>query len=194
MSLHMLILQLNFGDDTPKYQGRLNLNPLSHIDPLGFLFLLTAGFGWGKPVQIDPRNFNGKYSISKSEAIVAAAGPILNFILAIISMIIYYAIYRTTSIYAITSVWQLALYYIISINIVLGVFNLIPIPPLDGSKILANFLPYKAREWFIRNEQYFYIAFILIWITGISTIIISPIIDGVYSGLSWVVTKIFGLF
>ena len=78
------------GDDTPKMQGRLNLNPISHIDPFGFIFLILAGFGWGKPVEIDPRNFNGKYSISKAEAIVAAARPISNFILAFILLIIYY--------------------------------------------------------------------------------------------------------
>ena len=80
------------GDDTPKYQGRINLNPLSHIDPVGFVFLIVAGFGWGKPVQIDPRNFNGKYSISKAEAIVSAAGPITNLLLAFVFLIIYYAI------------------------------------------------------------------------------------------------------
>ena len=76
------------GDETPKAQGRLNLNPLSHIDPVGFVFLIVAGFGWGKPVQIDIRNFNGKYSISKAEAIVSAAGPIMNFILAFLFLII----------------------------------------------------------------------------------------------------------
>lgn len=79
------------GDETPKRQGRLNLNPISHIDPIGFMFLIMAGFGWGKPVQIDSRNFNGKYSISKAEAIVAAAGPIMNFILAFIFLILRYS-------------------------------------------------------------------------------------------------------
>ena len=85
------------GDETPKIQGRLNLNPLSHIDPVGFVFLIVAGFGWGKPVQIDSRNFNGKKSLSSAEAIIAAAGPIMNFILAFVFMIIYYALFVSTN-------------------------------------------------------------------------------------------------
>lgn len=187
---------VRLGDDTPKYQGRLNLNPLSHIDPMGFIFLIIAGFGWGKPVQIDPRNFNGKHSISKAEAIVSAAGPIMNFILAFIFMIIYYAIYKTTTIniYTLQNIWQLVLYYIVSINIGLGIFNLIPIPPLDGSKILMHFLPYKGKQWFYENEKYFYIAFLLIVITGISSYIIYPVIDGVHNGIAYLVKAIFGLF
>ena len=77
------------GDDTPRLQGRLNLNPMSHIDPIGLISLALLGFGWGKPVQINPRNFDGKYSLSKAEAMVAAAGPIMNFILALVFIIIY---------------------------------------------------------------------------------------------------------
>ena len=80
------------GDDTPKMQGRLNLNPLSHMDPIGFVLLIFAHIGWGKPVQINPRNFDRKISISAGEAIVSVAGPIMNFILAIIFTILYFAI------------------------------------------------------------------------------------------------------
>lgn len=187
---------VKLGDDTPKYQGRLNLNPISHIDPVGFLFLIIAGFGWGKPVEINPRNFNGKYSLSKAEAIVAAAGPIMNFILAFVFLIIYYLIYRTTdlTIANLQNIWQIVLYYIVMINIGLGVFNLIPIPPLDGSKILMHFLPYNGKEWFARNEQYLYIAFTVLWITGLSSVIISPIFSAVYSGMAFVVEKLLGLF
>ena len=78
---------VKLGDETPKEQGRVTLNPIKHIDPFGFIFLILAGFGWGKPVEIDSRNFNGKYSISKAEAIVAIAGPIANFILAFILLL-----------------------------------------------------------------------------------------------------------
>ncbi len=81
------------GDDTPMLQRRLNLNPLSHMDPVGFVLLLFAGFGWGKPVQINPRNFDHKYSMEMGEAIVAVAGPIMNFILAIVFTLVYAAIY-----------------------------------------------------------------------------------------------------
>ena len=115
-------MAVKLGDNTPKAQGRLSLNPFSHMDPIGFVFLIVAGFGWGKPVEIDPRNFNGKYSLSKAEAIVAAAGPIMNFILAFVFMILYYALFVTTNALAALSLqWQqiinYMLIYIVSINI-----------------------------------------------------------------------------
>ena len=186
------------GDDTPRAQGRLNLNPLSHIDPMGFVFLIVAGFGWGKPVQIDPRNFNGKYSLSKAEAIVSAAGPIMNFILAFVFLIIYYLLFSVTNVLSgLSTQWQLIIYqlvlYTISINIGLGVFNLIPLPPLDGSKILMHFLPYNAKQWFYNNQQIFYIVFLLIWITGLAGTILTPIFNGVLTGMDWTVKNIFKL-
>ncbi len=187
------------GDETPRMQGRLNLNPLSHIDPVGFIFLIVAGFGWGKPVQINSRNFRGKYSISKAEAIVSAAGPIMNFILAFVFVIIYYILFGVTNaLGGLSMQWQeiirIVILYTISINIGLGVFNLIPLPPLDGSKILMHFLPYKGKEWFYRNEQIFYIVFLLLFITGLSSVIITPIINGVLFGMEWIVIKLIGLF
>ena len=186
------------GDDTPRYQGRLNLNPLSHIDPVGFIFLIVAGFGWGKPVQIDPRNFNGKYSLSKAEAIVSAAGPIMNFILAFVFLILYYVLFVVTDAVAgLSYQWQQIIFaiitYTVSINIGLGVFNLIPLPPLDGSKILTHFLPYNAREWFYINQQIFYIVFLILFITRLSGIILTPIFTAVFNGMDWVVYHIFKL-
>lgn len=186
------------GDETPRLQGRLNLNPLSHIDPIGFVFLIVAGFGWGKPVQIDPRNFNGKYSLSKAEAIVSAAGPIMNFILAFVFLIIYYVLFVATNALAGLSMqWQQIIFaiitYTVSINIGLGVFNLIPLPPLDGSKILTHFLPYKAREWFYKNQQIFYIVFLVLFITNLSSVILTPIFTAVFNGMDWVVYNIFKL-
>lgn len=82
------------GDDTPKMQGRLNLNPASHLDPIGFVLLIFAHIGWGKPVQINPRNFDRKVSMSAGEAIVSVAGPAMNFVLAIVFTIVYFAIYK----------------------------------------------------------------------------------------------------
>ena len=130
------------GDDTPMLQGRLTLNPMKHIDPVGFALLLFAGFGWGKPVQINPRNFNRKYSIEAGEAIVSVAGPIMNFVLAVVFALIYAALYRFAPTFIITQVGAIVfdmLLYLVMINIGLGVFNLIPLPPLDGSKILIKF-------------------------------------------------------
>ena len=190
---------VKLGDDTPKRQGRLSLNPFSHIEPVGIILLIVAGFGWGKPVEIDPRNFNGKYSLSKAEAIVAVAGPIINFILAFIFMIIYYALFAATNVLAGLSLgWQQIINYIIlytiSINIGLGVFNLIPLPPLDGSKVLMHFLGYNAKQWFYRNERIFYIAFLLLWITGLLSSLLSPIFSGVFSGITWLAYKIVSIF
>ena len=186
------------GDDTPRLQGRLNLNPLSHIDPIGFVFLIVAGFGWGKPVQIDPRNFNGKNSISKAEAIVSAAGPIMNFILAFLFLIVYYLLFSVTNVLDMLSAqWQqvifLVITYTVSINIGLGVFNLIPLPPLDGSKILMHFLPYNGKQWFYNNQQVFYIVFLVIWITGLAGTILTPIFSGVLSGMEWIVYNLLKL-
>ena len=186
------------GDDTPRLQGRLNLNPLSHIDPVGFVFLIIARFGWGKPVQIDPRNFNGKHSISKAEAIVSAAGPITNFILAFVFLILYYILFKVTNILNVLSLqWQgiigVVITYTILINIGLGVFNLIPLPPLDGSKILMHFLPYNGKQWFYNNQQIFYIVFLMLFVTGLSSVILTPIFSGVLGGMEWLVYNIFKL-
>lgn len=183
------------GDDTPKIQGRLNLNPISHIDPIGIILLLVAGFGWGKPVQIDSRNFDGKYSISKAEAIVAAAGPIMNFVLAFVFAIIYYIISAIMGSYAFgTTIWSVVLYSIIMTNIGLGVFNLIPLPPLDGSKVLMHFLSYNAKQWFYNNERIFYIAFLALWITGLLSSLLVPIFSGVFTGITWLAFKIVSIF
>lgn len=173
------------GDNTAKNEGRLSLNPLDHLDPIGTLMLLVAGFGWGKPVHVNPRNYTRKMSMEKGEALVSLAGPLMNFILAIIFTFIYYAIYKFVEMSVISMSFISStvgktiinlIIYTISINIGLGVFNLIPLPPLDGSKIIMPFLPYNAKRFFVNNEQIFYIVFILIWVTGMANTIITPVI------------------
>lgn len=184
------------GDDTPRRQGRLTLNPLAHLDPVGSIMLVFAGFGWGKPVQINPRNFNRTVSMSKGEAIVSIAGPIMNFVLSIIFSIIYFAIIKFVPEFSYTQLGIIILTLIqitVVINVGLGVFNLIPLPPLDGSKVLNHFLSYNAKEWFSRYSQVFYIVFIVLWITGIAGNIISPIINWVYSGITYLVALLFGI-
>ena len=184
------------GDDTARRQGRLNLNPLSHIDPIGMIMLIFAGFGWGKPVEIDPRNFNRNIKMPVAEAIVAAAGPIMNFILAIIFCIIYASILKFAPMFIFTQVGGIVIILLrvcISINIGLGIFNLIPLPPLDGSKILAAFLPYNAKNWLEKYYNVFYMVFVVIWVTGIAGNIISPVISAVDKGLIYLITKLFGM-
>lgn len=184
------------GDDTPRRQGRLTLNPLAHLDPIGSIMLVFAGFGWGKPVEINPRNFNRTVTMSKGEAIVSIAGPIMNFILAFIFSIINVAIIKFAPTFAFTQIGSIIIMLLqitVSINVGLGVFNLIPLPPLDGSKVLSHFLPYNAKEWFERYSQIFYIVFIVLWITGIAGIIISPVINWVYQGITYLVALLFGI-
>lgn len=185
------------GDDTARREGRLNLNPMSHLDPIGILMLLVAGFGWGKPVHVDPRNYTRKMSMEKCEAIVSAAGPIMNILLAFIFSLIYCAVYKFGSMQFLAStvgnVIMLILASIVTTNIGLGVFNLIPLPPLDGSKIIMPFLPYKAKEWFINNGNIFYIIFVIIFITRIAGNIISPAISWISKGMLNIAKLIFGL-
>ena len=183
------------GDDTPRMQGRLNLNPLSHMDPIGSLLLLTAGFGWGKPVEINPRNFKREITLSKGEALVSIAGPAMNFLLAILFTIIYYifGLFNIANIEIAEIIGNIILYTVM-INIGLGVFNLIPLPPLDGSKILMHFLPYNGKKWFQEKQMIFYIIFVVIWITDIASIIITPAILFIYTNLFSFIGWLFQLF
>ena len=192
------------GDDTPRRQGRLNLNPFKHLDLFGTIMLVFAGFGWGKPVEIDPRNFNRNMSLSKAEAIVSAAGPLMNFILAILFEIVLCLIIKlapgiemadgmlTASNRAVIIAIEVV-QKIISINIGLGIFNLIPLPPLDGSKILCGFLPYNAKNWIESHSQIFELIFIALWIVGILSLIVEPIILFVRSGLTNLFLSMFGI-
>lgn len=175
------------GDDTPRREGRISLNPLAHIDPIGFIMLLFAGFGWGKPVNVNPRNYNRDISMEKADAIVSIAGPAMNMILAVVFTAIYFIIYKIAGKIVLTntvlSIIMVMIKYTITINIGLGIFNLIPLPPLDGSKVIKPFLTYNAKQWFEDNERIFYIIFVVLWITGIAGTIISPIINVVYNGI-----------
>ena len=185
------------GDDTPLRQGRLSLNPLDHVDPLGLAMLLFAHIGWGKPVQIDPRNYNRNISVEKADAIVSFAGPLMNFITAIIFTLIYCCIVKFANVSFYLSTFGTIIMTIIAstitMNIGLGVFNLIPLPPLDGSKIFLPILPYNAKQWFIEREQMFYIIFLIIWITGIAGRLISPIIGSMTDAILKLGMSIFGL-
>lgn len=185
------------GDDTPRRQGRITLNPLAHIDPVGFFMLIFVHFGWGKPVEINPTNFNRKRSMTKQEMLVALAGPLMNIIIALILTIILFAINTFAPSFTITMtglIISLVLQMAISVNIGLGIFNLIPLPPLDGSKIFINILPYKAKTWFQDNIQIFYIIFVVLWVTNLMGYIISPVISVVSKGIYELVSAIFGIF
>lgn len=184
------------GDDTAKNDGRLSLNPFVHLDPVGTLMLLVAGFGWGKPVEVNPRNYNRDISVEKADAIVSIAGPVMNFILAIVFCLIYCAMIRFAEGFILTRIGTIIfslIKYTILVNIGLGVFNLLPLPPLDGSKVIMPFLPVSAKEWFVSNQMIFYLIFILLYVTGIAGTIISPIISFIGNGILKISMMIFGL-
>lgn len=185
------------GDDTPLKQGRLTLNPMDHVDPLGIAMLLFAHIGWGKPVQVNPRNYNRNITVEKADAIVSFAGPFMNFITAIIFALIYCALIKFAGVAFLTSnigfIILSIVASIVTIDIGLGVFNMIPLPPLDGSKIFLPILPRNAKFWFIQHEQTFYFVFIIIWITGIAGNLISPIIDVITNFILVFARSIFGL-
>ncbi len=183
-----------FGDTTPRAQGRLTLNPVAHLDPFGFILLLFAGVGWGRPVMINPNNFTSNKSRATCEALVSLAGPLTNFILAIIFTIIYYLLGVFAPVTQLMGIISLLVLYTITINIGLGVFNLIPLPPLDGEKIFRNILPYNAIQWLDRNSNTLQLVFIILWITGLLGTIVSPVVSFLSNTLFKAVGTIFGMF
>ncbi len=141
---------LRFGDPTAKMAGRLTLNPLSHLDPIGTIMLFVVHFGWAKPVPVDPRYFRNP----KQDMLwVALAGPGANMVLALISGILL-SILGRGSLFGSHNMLLIMLQYSLFINLALAVFNMLPIPPLDGSKVLRGLLPYKYQHIADQMEMY----------------------------------------
>lgn len=175
------------GDKSQKAFGRLTLNPLKHIDITGFICIALFGFGWGKPVIIDDRNFKNK---AGGNALTALAGPLSNIIMAIIFTIILKILMVTgivgLSLKTTLSTILLNMFILtIQFNIVFAIFNLIPIPPFDGSRILYYFLTPKLREKMLYLERYSFIIILILFITRLGSIIISPIINSIYYVIIW---------
>lgn len=162
------------GDNTAKYSGRLSLNPLKHIDPLGAASMILFRFGWAKPVPVDPRNFkNPKLGM----ALTALAGPTTNLFAALISMIGLYSIYYFSATMVVKDEFAIKiisfaaafLMGFVQINVGLAVFNLLPLPPLDGYRILAAFLPDKFIYKYYQYEAYIMFAVFFLLFTNILT-------------------------
>lgn len=180
------------GDPTPEAQGRLTLNPFAHLDPLGTFFLIFAGFGWGKPVQIDERYYRNP---TRDTMLVALAGPVSNFIQAIIWFFVYGAMVAFGNVESqLVITFAYVVFYAAMINLSLGVFNLLPLPPLDGSKILRYFLHGKAREVLYTIERYSTIILLVLFTTDITSILISPIISWLAENILMLVELFYGLF
>ncbi len=160
------LIAVKLGDDTPKWDKRLTLNPLASLDPMGALWLLLFGIGWAKPVQVNPRNFKNP---KRDMALVALAGPVANLLAALIGAIIFvpYVIFILSNhANVITYFFYYFLSSYITVNVSLAVFNFIPIPPLDGSRIVAAFLSDKAMYTYYRYQNIIVMIFFVILLSG----------------------------
>lgn len=173
------------GDDTPRYQGRLTLNPIKHIDPIGAVCMLISGFGWGRPVQVNPLNFK---HYRKGMALCAAAGPISNIIVGFLGMIIYKIVAGIYMVNPIESIgWLMVIFnYFTAVNLSLALFNLIPIPPLDGSKILGYFTSAKFDAFIARYQTYISIGFLALIFTGL----LSTPLGALQQVMFWIMDKL----
>lgn len=160
------------GDPTPRYQGRLTLNPMAHIDKRGSLMILLFGIGWAKPVQVNARYYkNAKWGM----ALVALAGPMANLLLSLFAMIVFY-LFSLFNFFAVEFITDF-LFYIAYISVGLAVFNFIPIPPFDGSRILFAFLPQKYYFKIMQYERYIFIGLMALFLLDSRIGIISNVID-----------------
>lgn len=166
---------LYMGDNTAKIRGRLTLNPIKHIDIFGLICMILFRFGWAKPVPINPMNFRNRKTGMR---LVSLAGVTANMILAVLFAVLLRIFVMTDLTYL-----NIMLIYGIQLNIGYAVFNLMPFPPLDGSKLLATFLPRKYEYYMYKYEKYIYIVLIALIYTGVLSDIMYPIINGVYSAI-----------
>lgn len=182
------------GDSTAKSMGRLNISPFSHLDPIGAICLFLFGFGWAKPVPVNPNNF--AYGKQKSGMVwTSLAGPLSNLVVAFLAVLFLHICYAFSPVIlgvseAIYSVIVNILYTLIFMNVGLAVFNFIPIPPLDGSKILNAVLPPRLYFKIMQYEQYGFIILLLIINLPIFSSILNGVSDLIISAFFWIVELI----
>ena len=155
------------GDPTARREHRLSLNPLRHIDWFGLLMMFVAGFGWAKPVPVNPNYFKKP---KQGMAVTALAGPVSNLLLAILLLLIARGVYvRAVLTGSFSTTWFAFLLDTASLSVGLGLFNLVPIPPLDGSKVLAVLLPDRAYDWLMHYERFGMLVLVMVISVGIGS-------------------------
>lgn len=181
-------MSYKLGDPTAYNMGRLTLNPLKHLDPIGALCMLVVGFGWAKPVPVNARYYKNP---KRGMALTAFAGPAMNLILALFGVIIYRVInhfgYLLIPNGLLVYVLFLLFYYFAYLNIYLAVFNLIPIPPFDGSRIAYVFLPTNLYFKIMRYERIIQIIVMVALVSGIVSLPIGFIADGIQYAMEWLI-------
>jgi Zn-dependent protease len=178
-----------FGDPTARLLGRLNLNPFKHLDLIGTLAIFIFGFGWAKPVPVNPTNFRRP---QRDMIWVALAGPVANFALALASALLLHGLALLDPVAAayasvgqMLSPLRMMLAFSLYINILLGVFNLIPVPPLDGGRVLVGVLPQRQAQLISRLEPFgFLLIIVLVFFTSIWSLILAPIINALVVALA----------
>lgn len=173
------VVAYKLGDNTPKLQGRVTINPLAHVDWLGLAALFFCGFGWGRPVEINQYHFKNR---RLGMLFTSLAGVTMNLLLAILFTIVLKAVTTAFGSYALASgmgqiIWEM-IYYTIQINLVLMIFNLIPVPPLDGFNIIAEVFHFGQTETYWKIYQYGNWLLVAIIIFGIAGKIIAPCVNG----------------
>lgn len=166
------------GDDTPRRQGRLTLDPLAHVDWIGLILFAVAGFGWAKPVQVNPSHFKHR---KWGEILVSAAGPAANFLLAFAAVLLYFVLLRFWT--GIPEYAKAILFYIIYLNIVFTILNLLPIPPFDGYHVLKNLFFRQNVKFFWKVEQYSMYILMAVVFLGVFRWILLPPTDFLYRHL-----------
>ena len=173
------------GDPTPKMQGRLTFNPLAHLDLVGTILMILTGFGWAKPVIVNPRYYK---DTKKGMALTAAAGPLANLIMAFIALLIYAILFAVNRKFglgidgAVEAVGFIARIFAVR-NLCFMVFNIIPIPPLDGAKVLGMLLPDGAYYKMLQYERYSMILIMVLSLTGVFSSIIGTGVNIVMNGI-----------
>ena len=164
------------GDISQKIRGRLTMDPTKHIDPFGFICIALLGVGWGRPVMVDDRNFKDR---AKGTMLTSLAGPVANILLALLLTLVLKVLIMVGAVdlVATSKVVEILvsmLLLTIQFNVIFGIFNMIPLPPLDGSKVLFYFLPSKLKPIMYTLERYSFIIIVVLFMTDLSSVIIQP--------------------